>query len=131
MLSPADSCGRILVRKHPSSSRLPLQDCIPSLSPASQEPKLSTYWIDHAISALSSRRSGDVVIASANAWSLIRSGDDVRVHFDYGDENDDHEAVPVAAFVAGLTAYREAVVRAIENGNELDSRWWAQKNPPD
>ena len=107
-----------------------LEDCVPSLSAAGVEPQLSTYWIDHALSGLTSGRSADAVIASGDAWSLIRSGDDVRVQFDYGDEDYEHETVPVAELVAGLTAYREAVVRAIENGHELDGRWWAQKNPP-
>jgi hypothetical protein len=89
-----------------------LQDCLPSLSAAGAEPRLSTNWIDHALSGLTSGRSADAVIASGNAWSLIRSGDDVVVHFDYRDEDYEHETVSVAALVAGLTAYREAVVLA-------------------
>ena len=108
-----------------------LWDCVSSLSPRGQEPKLSTYWIDRALTGLSSGRSGDFVIASGNAWSLLRSGDEVVVRFDYGDEDDEHETVPATELVAGLTAYREAVVRAIEDGRQLDDRWWAQRNPPD
>jgi hypothetical protein len=107
-----------------------LEDCVPSLSPVGVEPQLSLYWIDEALSALLSSRSGDLVIASGNAWRLTRSGDEVRVHLEYDDENEEHEMVPVAELVAGLTAYREAVVRAIEGGHELEGRWWAQKNPP-
>ena len=108
-----------------------LEDCVPSLSPVGLEPQLSPYWIAHALRGLSYARSGDLVIASGNSWSLIRSGEDVRVHFDYGDDDDEDETMPVAELVTGLTAYREAVVRAIENGHELDGRWWAQKNPPE
>jgi hypothetical protein len=104
-------------------------------SPASRLRELSRssrhIWIDHALSRLSLGQSADAVIATGNAWSLIRSGDDVQIHFDYGDEGDEDPTVTAAELVAGLTAYREAVVRAIENGHKLDDRWWAQKNPPD
>jgi hypothetical protein len=106
-----------------------LEDCVPSLSPAGLKPQLSPYWIDHAISGLSAQGSDDRVFASGNAWSLIRSGGEVRVRFDYGDQEDDSETVPVAELVAGLAAYREAVVGAIKEGHELDDRRWAQKNP--
>ena len=124
-----------LVRPDPGSARPQLkealEDCVPSLSPVGVEPQLSTYWIDHVLSGLTSERSAQAVIASGNAWSLIRSGDEVRVRFDYGDEGDEDETVAVAELSDGLRAYREAVVRAIEAGHELDDRWWAQQNPWD
>jgi hypothetical protein len=104
-----------------------LEDCVPSLSPAGEEAQLSTYRIDHALSSLTSGRSAVEVIG--DAWSVTRSGDDVRIHFDYGDEGDEDETVGVAELLAGLKAYREAVVRAIEGGHKLDGRWWAHKNP--
>ena len=106
-----------------------LEDCVPSLSPAGAEPQLSPYWIDHALSGLSSGESADTVIASGNAWSLIRSGDDVRIHLDYGDEDDEDPTVRVVELVAGLTAYREAVVRAIEDGHKLDGRMVGTEEP--
>jgi hypothetical protein len=105
-----------------------LADCVPSLSPVGTKPRLSPYWIDDALSNLSSGPS-DGTIASGDAWSLIRSGDEVRVHFDYAGEGYEDETVPVVELVAGLLAYREAVVRAVEGGHELDGRWWAQRNP--
>ena len=107
-----------------------LEDCVPSLSPNGEDARLSTYWIDHALQGLTApAQPDDAVIASGNAWSLIRSGDQVRVRFDYGDEDDVSEVVPVAELVAGLTEYRAVVVGAIESGHELDRGWWAQKNP--
>jgi len=51
------------------------------------------------------------------------------VQFDYGEEDDQGETVPVDELVAGLTAYREVVLGALHDGHELDGRWWAQKNP--
>ena len=124
-----------LVRPNPGSAKPQLKealdDCVPSLSPVGVDPQLSTYWIDHALSALTSERSAQARIASGNAWSLIRSGDRVRIHFDYGDEDDEDETVSVAELLDGLSAYREMVVRTIEEGHELDGRWWAQKNPRD
>ena len=107
-----------------------LEDCVESLSPNGEDARLSTYWIDHALQVLlAPTQPDDAVIASGNAWSLIRSGDQVRVHFDYGDEADVGEVVSVAELVAALTKYRAVVVSAIESGHELDRRRWAQRNP--
>jgi hypothetical protein len=107
-----------------------LQDCVESLSPAGTTPSLSTYWIDRALAGLSDQASGEAVIANGNAWSLIRCGDTVTVRFDYAEEaEEDRETVPVDELVVGLSAYRNAVLRALEAGHRLDERWWAQRNP--
>jgi hypothetical protein len=107
-----------------------LQDCVESLSPAGTTPSLSTYWIDHVLAGMSDEAPAESVIANGNAWSLLRSGDTVTVRFDYGEENkEDRETIPVDELVAGLNAYRDAVLEALEAGHRLDGRWWAQRNP--
>jgi hypothetical protein len=107
-----------------------LQDCVESLSPVGTEPSLSTYWIDHALAALSRSAPTELVIASGNAWSLVRDGNAVTARFDYAGEGEEAmETIPVEDLVAGLTAYRDAVLQALHDGHKLDERWWAQKNP--
>jgi hypothetical protein len=108
-----------------------LWDCVGSLSPKGTSPSLSTYWIDRALAGLSPDASSESVIAGGNAWTLVRQGDTVRVTFDYAEDGDeDADTVSVTDLVAGLSSYREAVLRALRDGHELDDRWWAQKNPP-
>ncbi len=107
-----------------------LQDCVESLSPAGTAPNLSTYWIDRVLAGLSDGAPAESVIASGNAWSLVRHGDMVTVRFDYASETtEDSETIPVDELVVGLSAYRDAVLQAFEDGHRLDERWWAQRNP--
>jgi hypothetical protein len=123
-----------LVRPDPGPDRPELkealQDCVESLSPVGTEPSLSTYWIDHALAALSLSAPTESVIASGNAWSLVRCGNGVTARFDYAAEAEEAtETIPVEDLVAELTAYRDAVLQALHNGHKLDERWWAQRNP--
>jgi hypothetical protein len=107
-----------------------LQDSVASLSPVGTVPSLSTYWIDHALAALSSSAPTESVVASGNAWSLVRHGDSVTVRFEYAGEGDGAtETLPVDELVVELTAYRNAVLQALQDGHKLDERWWAQHNP--
>jgi len=107
-----------------------LQDCVESLSPVGTPPSLSTYWIEHALAGLSRTAPAESVIASGNAWSLVRRGDLVIVRFDYAEEDEgESETIPVEELAAGLSAYRDAVLRALQDGHELEERWWAQRNP--
>jgi hypothetical protein len=107
-----------------------LSDSVGSLSPVGVAPSLSTYWIDRALAALASSAPAESIVASGNAWSLIRNGDRVVVQFDYADEGEEPaDAIPVDELSAGLRAYRDEVVKAVESGHQLDERWWAQHNP--
>ena len=107
-----------------------LGDCVESLSPAGTAPDLSTYWIDRLLAQLLGSAPSEAVVASGNLWSLVRHGDTVAVRFEYADEVDDKsETVSVDALTAGLSAYREVVLRAVMDGHQLDERWWAQRNP--
>jgi hypothetical protein len=124
-----------LVRPDPGPGRPQLkealQDCVESLSPVGTEPSLSTYWIDQALAALSGSASTESVIASGNAWSLVRYGNGVAARFDYAAQGEEApaETIPVEDLVRELTAYRDAVVQALDQGHKLDERWWAQRNP--
>jgi hypothetical protein len=107
-----------------------LQDCVVSLSPAGMPPVLSTYWIDRVLAGLSNSAPSEAVLARGNAWSLVRRGETVSVRFDYAGEADaDDETIPVEELTEGLTTYRDAVLQALQNGHQLDERWWAQQNP--
>jgi hypothetical protein len=81
-----------LVRLDPGRERPQLKqaldDCVESLSPAGTAPNLSTYWIDRALAGLSRRVPAESVIASGNAWSLVRRGEIVIVTFEYAEESD-------------------------------------------
>ncbi len=123
-----------LVRLDPGGERPQLkealEDCVGSVSPAGTPPRLSTYWIDLVLAGLSSVVPLESVIASANAWSFVRHGDMVTARFDYSEEGEEEsETIPVDELVVGLSVYREAVLEALENGHQLDERWWAQRNP--
>jgi hypothetical protein len=59
-----------------------LRDCAESLSPVGTAPELSTYWIDRILAGLSHEATAPV-IASGNAWSLVRDRDEVKARFDY------------------------------------------------
>jgi hypothetical protein len=123
-----------LVWPNPGDDRPALRDAlwdsVGSLSPAGVAPSLSTYWIDRALAALTSSAPPESAVASGNAWSLLRNGDRVVVQFDYADEGEEPaDTIPVDELSAGLTAYRDSVVQAIERGHKLDERWWAQHNP--
>lgn len=107
-----------------------LEDCVESLSPVGTAPSLSTYWIDRALERLSRPAASEWVVASGNAWSLVRHDDMVTVRFDYAEEGDpEGETISAAELAAELSAYRDAVLRALHGGRRLDERWWAQKNP--
>ena len=58
-----------------------LEDCAPSLSPAGTKPVLSTFWIDRILADLRRTTPGERVIASGNAWTLLRQDDVVEVRF--------------------------------------------------
>src|SRR5438093_5957255 len=108
-----------------------LQDCVQSLSPAGMPPALSTYWIDRALAGLSGSGPTEAVLASGNAWSLVRRGDTIAARFDYAEEEGDldGETIGVDELREGLTTYRDAVLEALREGHQLDERWWAQMNP--
>ena len=93
-------------------------------------PALSTYWIDRALAGLSGSGPTEAVLASGNAWSLVRSGDTIAARFDYAEEGElDGESIGIDDLREGLTAYRDAVHQALGEGHQLDERWWAQRNP--
>ncbi len=106
-----------------------LDDCAPSLSPNGTEPVLSTYWIDHVLAGLTPQAPAEARIGGGNAWSLSRRGELVAVTFDHDEDGGDYDTISVDEFAAGLVAYRDVVVSAIENGHQLEGRRWAQKNP--
>ncbi len=123
-----------LVRLDPGPERPQLKealdDCAESLSPVGTAPSLSTYWINRVLASLSPAAPAESVIASGNAWSLVRHGDTVAVRFDYADEGEEEsETIAVDELVVGLSTYRDAVLQSIENGHRLAERRWAQRNP--
>jgi hypothetical protein len=106
-----------------------IRDCVESLSPIGEAPGLSTYLIDRALSALSPTAPTEGVIANGNAWSLVRRGDTVTLRFDYAKKGEaETQTIRVGELVAGLSAYRDAVLRALRAGHKLDDRRWSQKN---
>jgi hypothetical protein len=79
---------------------------------------------------LSPAAAAESVIASAKAWSLVRDGDIVTVRSDYAEEDEvESETIPVDELVVGLSMYRDAVFQGLQDGHQLDERWWAQRNP--
>ena len=113
-----------LVRPNPGDDRPALRDAlwdgVASLSPAGVAPSVSTYWIDRALAALASSAPRESVVASGNAWSLLRNGDRVVVQFDADEGDEPADTIPVDELSAELTAYRDAVVQAVESGHKLD-----------
>src|SRR5437762_13739994 len=84
-----------------------LHDCVGSLSPIGEPPSLSTYWVDGTLAALSPQAPTEAVIASGNAWSLVRRGDTVAVRFDYADDGEaETETISIGELIAGLSTYR-------------------------
>jgi hypothetical protein len=127
-----DPAGLVWADLGPSQPELKeaLQDCVQSLSPAGMSPALSTYWIDRVRAGLSGLGPTEAVLASGNAWSLVRRGDTIAVRFDYAEEGEmEGETIGIDELREGLTAYRDAVLQALREGHQRDERWWAQMNP--
>src|SRR5438093_6846135 len=94
-----------------------LQDCVQSLSPAGAPPALSTYWIDCVLAGLSGSGPTEAVLASGNAWSLVRRGDTIAVRFDYAEEGEmEGETIGIDELREGLTAYRDACPSGSQRG---------------
>jgi hypothetical protein len=107
-----------------------LGECVASLSPAGTSPSLSTYWVDRLLARLSADAPREAGIWNGNAWDIERRDERVIVSFQYAEQPEtEMESISVDELTVGLMAYREAIIRAVESGHQLDDRWWAQVNP--
>lgn len=89
-----------------------LADAITPLPPVgSDEPSLSTYWIDRAISEIRRRQESGVggAVQSGNATTLSLRGSQVIARSDY-DLSDD-ECMPVEDFFDVLRAWRSEILK--------------------
>jgi hypothetical protein len=92
-----------------------LADAITPLPPiGSDEPSLSTYWMDRAISEIQRRQEsgGDGAVQSGNATTLILRGSQVIATSDY--DLFDDECMPVDDFLDILRAWRSEVLKVRE-----------------
>lgn len=90
-----------------------LADAISSLPPrGSEERRLSTYWIDHALERLRRLREGNEQgrVAGGNAYGIVLSLRGVSAVFDYGEDEEPAETMPTDEFIQLLERWRAAVL---------------------